>query len=55
MRLAHADIEMSDGVRQVDVVEREELSGGQRPTRGCDEEAKSEDYKPTTARETHAS
>ena len=55
MRLAHADIEMSDGVRQVDVVESEELAGGQRPTGGYHEQAEGGDYKPTAARETHAS
>jgi hypothetical protein len=40
MRLAHADIEVSDGVSQVDVVEREQLAGQQGPA--CDENQKAE-------------
>jgi hypothetical protein len=55
MRLAYADIEMSDGVGQIDVVEGEQLAGGQLPARGDNQQAKQDGYKPRTASETHDS
>jgi hypothetical protein len=55
MRLTHANVEVSDRVRQVDVVKREKLAGRQRPPRGEDQHGKKNDYKPATASETHAS
>jgi len=40
MGLAHADIEVPDRVSQIDIVERKQLAGHQRPARDKNQQAK---------------